>query len=128
MGALACAGVAALSAALTRAVSPTAPREELLASMVIAACGTLLLLAGLHAWWNAESAGQRVVAAPPRSPAATDPALSVDQTPAARPSGRAEPTRSAQASVERRRLSGESAVRSASPMKDRATVPAEPAA
>lgn len=35
---------------------------------------------------------------------------------------------SAQASVERRRLSGESAVSSASPIKDRATVPAEPAA
>lgn len=79
------------------------------------------------------SAGAGVGTAQPARAGARRSPSAVNRTagagaPALAPTTAAPTTVAAQPSEDRLRLSGESAVRSARPMKDRATVPAEPAA
>lgn len=72
-------------------------------------------------------AAQRTRPGARRSPSSVNGAVRAD-APVLAPTAMVPTAVAAQPSMERRRLSGDSAVSSASPMKDRATVPAEPAA
>lgn len=150
-GALACLSTAALCGALVLAVAPTASDRALTTGVLLAATGTAVVLTAMRAWWTGtpvlphRAAGARSRGAAPQlceAPArsgrlarsdrrAATPSPSGTSSPAAvgaaRPAGRSASV-VPQRATERLRLSGDSAVRSARPMKDRATVPAEPAA